>query len=76
MAVWIVSFKKVTCAAPAEIRKRRLTCASQKSPTSKNFRLKTAHLQLLESLDEIGSGTVERVIFRDGLPCELEDSID
>ncbi len=43
-------------------------------PSSKNFRLKAAHLQLLESLDEIGSGTVERVTFRDGLPCELEQS--
>ena len=55
-------------------RRRNFTRNTIVRPASKNFFLKAAHLELLESLDEIGSGTVERVTFRDGLPCELEQS--
>jgi hypothetical protein len=54
------------------VRRRNLTRSPEARPTSKNFFLKDAHLQLLESLDEIGSGSIEKVTFRDGLPCELE----
>ena len=54
-------------------RRRSLNRPSVKPPTSKNFRLKASHLKLLESLDEIGCGMVERVTFREGLPCEFDD---
>lgn len=57
------------------IRRRNFNRQLVPRPASKNFILKVAHLELLDSLDEIGFGTIERVTFRDGLPCELEQSL-
>ena len=59
----------------ATITKRRnLAKQSNAKPVSRNFILKAAHLRLLESLDELNNGTLELITFRDGLPCELEQS--
>lgn len=59
----------------ATITKRRnLAKQASAKPVSRNFILKTAHLGLLESLDEIQNGALELITFRDGLPCELEQS--
>jgi hypothetical protein len=56
------------------VRRRSLNRNAVARPTSKNFILKLAHLELLGSLDQIGSGIIEMVTFREGLPCELETS--
>lgn len=56
------------------VRRRCLNRQLASRPTSKNFILKAAHRELLDSLDEIDEGTIDRITFRDGLPCEMEQS--
>lgn len=53
-------------------RRRSLTKLSNTKPLSRNYFLKTAHLHLLELLDEIQDGNLEMVKFREGLPCLLK----
>ena len=55
-------------------RRRNLTKQPTTKPVSQNFILKSAHIFLLETLDEVADGTLELITFRDGLPCELEHS--
>ena len=38
---------------------------------SPNFYLKPQHLELLESLDKIGTGTLKQLSFHEGLPRDL-----
>lgn len=56
------------------VRKRNLTKHCDTKRVSPNFYLKVAHVRLLDTLDEIHDGILERITFRDGLPCELEES--
>ena len=56
------------------LKKRNLAKQAVAKPESRNFILKVAHLRLLETLDELQNGTIELITFRDGLPCELEES--
>ena len=55
------------------VRKRNLEKQDDTKAVSKNYYLKVAQLRLLDTLDEIHDGVLERIIFRDGLPCELEE---
>lgn len=53
-------------------RRRNLGTKSPAPPVSRNFNLKVAQLDLLQTLDEIEDGKLDLIIFEDGLPCELE----
>ncbi|MGV3483337.1 MAG: hypothetical protein ACO1RT_02830 [Planctomycetaceae bacterium] len=53
-------------------RKRSLKKQVVAKPVSRNFYLKAPHVELLSVLDRIGTGTLDVVTFRDGLPCEYE----
>lgn len=55
------------------VRKRNLAKQSDTKSVSPNYYLKVAQLRLLDTLDEINDGVLERITFRDGLPCELEE---
>ena len=55
------------------VRKRNLDKQYNTKTVSKNYYLKVAQLRLLDTLDEINDGVLERIIFREGLPCELEE---
>ncbi|MEZ6097140.1 MAG: hypothetical protein R3C03_23435 [Pirellulaceae bacterium] len=54
-------------------RRRKLNGNSSSGPTSRNFRLKVPHLKLIESLNEIQNGTIKLMVFRDGVPCEMDE---
>lgn len=55
------------------VRKRNLDKQYESKTVSKNYYLKVAQLRLLEALDEIHDGVLEQIVFRNGLPCELEE---
>ena len=55
------------------VRKRNLSKQDDSKPVSPNYYLKVAQLRLLDTLDEIHDGVLDRITFRDGLPCELEE---
>ena len=55
------------------VRMRKLSNHRNTRPVSPNYFLKLAQLRLLDMLDEIHDGVLDRITFRNGLPCELED---
>ena len=55
------------------VRKRNLVKQDNTKSVSKNYYLKVAQLRLLDTLDEIHDGVLDRITFQDGLPCELEE---
>lgn len=55
------------------VRRHNLAKETVTKSVSNNFVLKDIHLRLLKMLDQIGDGKLERLTFRDGLPCELDE---